>query len=141
MDGATGLLLFTLIAVGLLVPGIILLSRWKVTRILGLLIPGWCLVGTFGILATLLFLYFLVISSTGLIFFLIALSPLIIIGGLIATLTIGINNLMVGFAKGNIKVSKITIGFVLLGINFTILASIIILIVLFMNGFIPIALM
>ena len=134
MDGATGLLLFTLIAVGLLVPGIILLSRWKVNRILGLLIPGWCLVGTFGILATLLFLYFLVISSTGLIFFLIALSPLIIIGGLIATLTIGINNLMVGFAKG-------TIGFVLLGINFTILASIIILIVLFMNGFIPIALM
>lgn len=141
MDGATGLLLFTLIAVGLLVPGIILLSRWKVTRILGLLIPGWCLVGTFGILATLLFLYFLVISSTGLIFFLIALSPLIIIGGLIATLTIGINNLMVGFVKGNINASKITIGFVLLGINFTILASIIILIVLFMNGFIPIALM
>lgn len=144
MDSSSAVMLIIFVGLGMLLPGIILLNQWKQKKLLGLLIAGWCLVGTFVLISTLLLFFLITVYSYNLVLVAILLTPVTIIAGLIATLAIGINNLVAGFSKnkqGKFNNSKIAIGFVLLGINFTVIASIIILIVLFMNGYIPIALM
>lgn len=144
MSSSFAVMLVIFFGLGLLLPGTILLNQWKQKRILGLLISGWCLVGTFVLISTLLLFFLITVYSYNMVLVVVLLTPVTIIAGLIATLAIGINNLVAGFSKdkqGKFNNSKIAVGFVILGINFTVVAAIIILIVLFMNGFIPIALM
>ena len=70
----------------------------------------------------------------------IIITPFLIIAGLIVTLALGVEALTRGYEKPrNIKL--ITRGWVLIGINLSVVTSIIILLVLFMGGYIPIRLM
>ena len=65
--------------------------------------------------------------------------PLIIIVGLIVTLSFGINYLTEGYSLHDRK--KISTGWTLLIINSAVVTTIIVLLLMFMNGWIPIRLM
>ena len=140
MSGLTGFILILLAIAGTLVPGLIFVVNYKNTN-KGLYIAGWCLIGLIATAMTFGLFYFIVISWYSVLWLLILLIPLSVLGGLIATLTIGLNCLVKGFTKGNINKANIITGFVLLGVNNIVFFSIILLILLFTNGFIPISLM
>lgn len=142
MDGVTGFLIIVMGIAALLVPGIVLINQGKNNKTK--YIVGWCLVATVitGVSVGLGFL--IVMAGSSLLGWLILITPLLIIVGLILTVTYGIDCLVKGFSKdqdGQRNKSKIKTGFVLLGINATIFLSILTLIILFMNGLIPIRLM
>ena len=142
MDGVTGFLIIVTGIAALLVPGIVLINQGKNNKTK--YIVGWCLVATVitGVSVGLGFL--IVMAGSSLLGWLILITPLLIIVGLILTVTYGIDCLVKGFSKdqdGQRNKSKIKTGFVLLGINATIFLSILTLIILFMNGLIPIRLM
>lgn len=104
---------------------------------------GWIIIGTSSFSGTVLFI--LIALWTGYLYGLGLLAiPLLILAGLVASLTVGISNLAKGYAKdanGKRNHSLISSGWILLAINLTILVSIITLLVLFATGGIPIALM
>ena len=135
MDGVTGFLIIVMGIAALLVPGIVLINQGKNNKTK--YIVGWCLVATVitGVSVGLGFL--IVMAGSSLLGWLILITPLLIIVGLILTVTYGIDCLVKGFSKdqdGQRNKSKIKTGFVLLGINATIFLSILTLIILFMNG-------
>ena len=66
-------------------------------------------------------------------------SPLIILVGLIITLAYGINYLTDGYGQHDRR--KISIGWTLLIINSSVVTALIVLLLMFMNGWIPIRLM
>lgn len=143
MSGLLGFILVLLLVPALLVPGIIFINKGRGKNV-AMITIGWCIIGTIATALTfgtgLLFYYW----GTTVLTIVMIVSPLIIIAGLIVTVSLGITYLIKGYTRdkdGKINKRQITAGFVLLGINTLILAAIITLAIIFTSGLIPIALM
>ena len=134
---AAFLLINTFISV--LIGGIIFINLgYRFNRKLSLIKTGWIIIGVLSLLTTIGFAYLM--WTTGfIIVFLIFVLPFLILVGLVITLTLGISYIAFGFSK-HLR-DKITLGFVLIGINLAVLATVIVLLVMFMTGIIPIRLM
>lgn len=118
--------------IGGIIAGIILLVLgFRGKRILGLIRAGWIILGVIGIFLTLGFIELCIKTSLAIVFLIMGM-PLVILVGLIITLTFGI----AGLANKNYKV-----GVTFLIINLSVATAIIVLLVLFMTGIIPIRLM
>ena len=144
MDGISGTIIILLGLSAILVPGIILMRQGRANKTK--MIIGSILVGLVVTAATFfsVFLGVLMFGSSLLGLFLAA-TPFIIISGLIFTLAFGLSCLVKGYSKdenGNRPYKKsIIVGWVMIGINIAIVATFVILFVLFATGLIPIALM
>ena len=101
---------------------------------------GWIAIAVYAALAVAGIVYLCIESSFWVILLFICL-PIIIVVGLILTLSYGIYYLVEGNKKGNIDKRKVSIGLVCLIINAAIILTVGILIILFMSGLIPIRLM
>ena len=142
MSPITSFILVLLLASGILVPGIILIKNGKNNKTL--LIIGWVMVATLIAAAIFGLVFFIIVSGSSILGWLLFAVPFMIIAGLIVTLAFGIDCLTKGLTKdkeGNINKGKLITGIVLLAIHITVILSLIILVVLFANGLIPIALM
>ena len=115
-----------------LIAGIVLLMiGFKGARKLALIKAGWIIIGVLGILTTLAFIYLFMTSGLAIILLIFGL-PLLIIIGQIVTLVLGIGNLTNGSKK---------LGIVFLVIHLAVATTVIVLLVMFMTGLIPIRLM
>lgn len=108
-----------------------------------LIVIGWIIIGVSTLAGTILFLFVSWLSSYlfGLGLLMI---PLLILAGIVVSLTLGVSNLVNGYTKnenGKRNYQLVTSGWILLGLNITIVAAIFTLFMLFATGVIPIALM
>lgn len=134
---AAFLLINTFISV--LIGGIIFINLgYRFNRKLSLIKTGWIIIGVLSLLTTIGFAYLMWMTGF-IIVFLIFVLPFLILVGLVITLTLGISYIVFGFKK-HLR-DKITLGFVVIGINLAVLATVIVLLVMFMTGIIPIRLM
>ena len=118
--------------VGGITSGIILLILgFKGKRILGLIRAGWIILGAISIIITLGFIELCIKSSFAIVILIFGI-PLAILVGLIFTLTFALTN----FVNKNIK-----LGVTFLIINLAVATTVIVLLVMFMTGLIPIRLM
>ena len=101
---------------------------------------GWIVIAVYASLAITGLIY-LCIETAFWVVVLIVIMPLIILVGLILTLTYGIYYLVRGYQKGNVDKRKVSIGMTLLIINAAIILTVGVLLILFMSGIIPIRLM
>ena len=101
---------------------------------------GWIIIAVYVSLA-ITGLVYLCIETAFWVVILIVIMPLIILVGLILTLTYGIYYLVRGYQKGNVDKRKVSIGMTLLIINAAIILTVGVLLILFMSGIIPIRLM
>ena len=101
---------------------------------------GWIIIAAYASLA-ITGLVYLCIETAFWVVILIVIMPLIILVGLILTLTYGIYYLVRGYQKGNVDKRKVSIGMTLLIINAAIILTVGVLLILFMSGIIPIRLM
>ena len=101
---------------------------------------GWIVIAVYASLA-ITGLVYLCIETAFWVVILIVIMPLIILVGLIITLTYGIYYLVRGYQKGNVDKRKVSIGMTLLIINAAIILTVGVLLILFMSGIIPIRLM
>ena len=101
---------------------------------------GWIVIAVYASLAITGLIY-LCIETAFWVVILIVIMPLIILVGLILTLTYGIYYLVRGYQKGNVNKRKVSIGMTLLIINAAIILTVGVLLILFMSGIIPIRLM
>lgn len=101
---------------------------------------GWIVIAVYASLAITGLIY-LCIETAFWVVILIVIMPLIILVGLILTLTYGIYYLVMGYQKGNVDKRKVSIGMTLLIINAAIILTVGVLLILFMSGIIPIRLM
>ena len=101
---------------------------------------GWIVIAVYVSLA-ITGLVYLCIETAFWVVVLIVIMPLIILVGLILTLTYGIYYLVRGYQKGNVDKRKVSIGMTLLIINAAIILTVGVLLILFMSGIIPIRLM
>ena len=101
---------------------------------------GWIVIAVYASLAITGIIYLCIETSVWVFLLFIGL-PIIIMVGLILTLSYGIYYLIEGNKKGNIDKRKVSIGMVCLIINAAIILTVGILIILFMSGVIPIRLM
>ena len=124
------LAIITLI-LGLMAGIVLLILGFNGARKVAFIRAGWIIIGVLGIIITLVFIYISIPSGLGIIILIFSL-PLFIIVGQIITLTLGIANLANGSKK---------LGIVFLVIHVAIATTIIVLLVLFMTGIIPIRLM
>ena len=109
----------------------------------GLMIAGWIIVGVVSLLATAGFI-FLVMQTSFLVGLLFLFMPFIILLVFIISLAIGISYLILGYQRneeGRFDMVKIRIGWINIGINTTIIATLLTLLLMFMTGIIPIRLM
>ena len=116
---------------GLMAGILLLMIGFNGARKLALIKAGWIIIGVLGILTTLAFAYLFMTSGFAVIILIFGL-PLLIIIGQIITLTLGIANLANGSKK---------LGIVFLVIHVAVATTIIVLLVMFMTGVIPIRLM
>ena len=84
---------------------------------------------------------YLCIETTFWVILLLVGLPLVVVIGLICTLTIGIIYLVEGNKRGNVDKRKVSTGITCLIINASIVIAIMVLVILFMSGLIPIRLM
>lgn len=132
--------------IGLLIAGIILVNRGYKSdkdgkRNLNSIRLGWIFIGSASISATILTIWYAErVGFYSLFPILLFILPLIIIVGLITTLSIGISQLVDGYSKPRDN-KKIKVGWILLIINFSVFGLLATLLILFMSGLIPIALM
>ena len=132
--------------IGLLVAGIILVNRGYKSdkdgkRNLNNIRLGWIFIGSASINATILTIWYAErVGFYSLFPILLFILPLIIIAGLIATLSVGISQLVDGYSKPRDN-KKIKVGWILLIINLSVFGLLATLLILFMSGLIPIALM
>ena len=101
---------------------------------------GWIVIAVYASLA-ITGLVYLCIETAFWVVILIVIMPLIILVGLILTLTYGIYYLVRGYQKGNVDKRKVSIGMTCLIINAAIILTVGVLLILFMSGIIPIRLM
>ena len=145
MSGPALVLLCIIIISVTLVPGIVFINYGKTTKNYGFLIAGWILVGTISTAVT-FGLGYLIYESPSMVYtFLAICSPFLVFFGLLFTLAAGICFIIKGFYKDKdgsrpFKKSLIT-GWVLIGINITIVFSIILLLAFLATGIIPIRFM
>ena len=129
-------------AIAFLVVGIVFISfGYKGNRNLNKIKLGWIFVGISSIIATVLILWLgNNIGYFSLLGILIFIFPFIIIAGLIVTLSLGISGLATGYSKprNNAAIKR---GWTFLIINIAITTTIIVLLLMFMSGLIPIRLM
>ena len=129
-------------AIDFLVVGIVFISLgYKGNRNLNKIKLGWIFVGISSIIATVLILWLgNNIGYFSLLGILIFIFPFIIIAGLIVTLSLGISGLVSGYSKprNNAAIKR---GWAFLIINIAITTTIIVLLLMFMSGLIPIRLM
>ena len=123
-----GIITFVL---GLIAGIVLLMIGFKGAHKLALIKTGWIIIGTLGILTTLAFVYLFMTSGLAIILLIFGL-PLLIIIGQIVTLTLGIG----GLANGSKK-----LGIAFLVVHLAVATTIIVLLVMFMTGLIPIRLM
>ena len=118
--------------VGGITSGIVLLILgFKGARVLGLIRAGFIVLGVISIIITLGFIELCIKSSYAIVILIFGI-PLAILIGLIFTLT---------YAISSFVNKKIKTGIVFLVINLTVVTTIIVLLVMFMTGVIPIRLM
>ena len=129
-------------AITFLVVGIVFVSLgYKRNRDLNKIKLGWIFIGVSSIIATALLLWLgNNIGLYSLLGLLVFLFPVIILASLIATLTLGICGLVNGYSKPR-NPTYIKRGWIFLIINIALSTTLIVLLVLFMNGWIPIRLM
>ena len=129
-------------AIAFLVVGIVFISLgYKGNRNLNKIKLGWIFVGISSIIATVLILWLgNNIGYFSLLGILIFIFPFIILAGLIVTLSLGISGLATGYSKprNNAAIKR---GWTFLIINIAITTTIIVLLLMFMSGLIPIRLM
>lgn len=108
-----------------------------------LIVIGWIIIGVSTLAGTILF--FVVAWLSGYLFGLgLLMIPLLILAGIIVSLTLGVSNLVNGYTKnenGKRNYQLVISGWILLGLNITIVAAIFTLFMLFATGVIPIVLM
>jgi len=141
MDLLTLAIYLFLLAIPPLIVGVVLVAKGKQidengNRNTGILNAGWILILISGIQMGLSVIGAIMYGG---LFAIIFWFPLIIIVGLIVTLSFGINYLTEGYSLHDRK--KISTGWTLLIINSAVVATIIVLLLMFMNGWIPIRLM
>jgi hypothetical protein len=128
--------------IAFLVVGIVFISLgYKGKRNLNKIKLGWIFVGISSIIATVLILWLgNNIGYFSLLGILIFTFPFIILVGLIVTLSLGISGLVSGYSKprNNAAIKR---GWAFLIINIAITTTIIVLLLMFMSGLIPIRLM
>ena len=141
MSGEALFFLLLIITIGVVVTGVVLIRNGMkpVERKLGFIRAGWLIIGIHSVLITLLIVY-LAIRMSGILIWLLLLSPIIILLGLILTLSLGLTYIFDG-NKGEGDKKKRSIGIACLIINAVIVIALGTLIILFMNGLIPIRLM
>ena len=143
--GPLALVILIVVAIAALaVTGTLLVTEGKRSNSIRKIEAGWIVLGFLftGLTALLLFLIYL--YGSALLVILLIFSPLIIIVGLIVCLALGITRLINGFSKdinGKRSPSKITTGFVLLGIATLIIVMVVVLIILFQTSVIRISFM
>lgn len=101
---------------------------------------GWIVIAVYSALALTGLIYLCIETSFWVILLLLVL-PLVILVGLVLTLTYGIYYMVEGNKKGNFDKRKVSIGMTCLIINASIVLAVGVLIILFMSGLIPIRLM
>lgn len=119
------------LVLGLMAGIVLLILGFNGARKVVFIRAGWIIVGILSIIITLAFIYISIASGLGIIILIFGL-PLFIIVGQIFTLT---------YAISSFVNKKIKTGIVFLVINLTVVTTIIVLLVLFMTGIIPIRLM
>lgn len=136
--GSTALtLLFGLLFFAILVLSIVFLNlgyknrNKEGKRNIVLIVLGWVFLGLISIAATILIIHIIQYYSSIILVFLLFTSPLAILIGLILSLSFGITNLTFGYREKD--KSRITRGYVAIGIFVTIILAIVILIVWFSN--------
>jgi len=144
MDAFTLTILIIVIIVALALAGGLLVFNGKDNKDNKKILAGWIVLSVLFTGLTALLLFFVIMLRSATLTTLLFLSPLIILFGIIIGLCLGISRLTEGFSKkenGKRDPKKIVVGFVCLGIVLTIIATIIVLLVLFATGIIPIRFM
>lgn len=141
MDLLTFCFYLILIALPPFIIGVVLINKGKQVdengnRKTGKLHAGWILVLISSIQMGLSLVGAIMYGG---LFAIILWSPLIVLIGLIITLAYGINYLTDGYGQHDRR--KISIGWTLLIINSSVVTALIVLLLMFMNGWIPIRLM
>lgn len=141
MDLLTFCFYLILIALPPFIIGVVLINKGKQVdengnRKTGKLHAGWILVLISSIQMGLSLIGAIMYGG---LFAIILWSPLIVLVGLIITLAYGINYLTDGYGQHDRR--KISIGWTLLIINSSVVTALIVLLLMFMNGWIPIRLM
>ena len=119
------------LVLGLMAGIVLLMIGFNGARKLALIKAGWIIIGVLSIIITLAFVYLFMTSGLAIMILIFGL-PLLIIVGQIVTLSLGIGNLTNGSNK---------LGIVFLVIHLAVATTVIVLLVMFMTGFIPIRLM
>ena len=119
------------LVLGLMAGIVLLMIGFNGARKLALIKVGWIIIGVLSIIITLAFVYLFMTSGLAIMILIFGL-PLLIIVGQIVTLSLGIGNLTNGSKK---------LGIVFLVIHLAVATTVIVLLVMFMTGFIPIRLM
>ena len=129
-------------AIAFLVVGIVFISLgYKGNRNLNKIKLGWIFVGISSIIATVLILWLgNNIGSFSLLVFIIFILQFIIIAGWIVTLSFWLSGLVIGYSNPRNN-SAIKTGWTFLIINIASTSTIIVLLLMFMSGLIPIRLM
>lgn len=119
------------LVLGLMAGIVLLMIGFNGARKLALIKAGWIIIGVLSIIITLAFVYLFMTSGLAIMILIFGL-PLLIIVGQIVTLSLGIGNLTNGSNK---------LGIVFLVIHLAVATTVIVLLVMFMTGLIPIRLM
>ena len=119
------------LVLGLIAGIVLLMIGFNGARKLALIKVGWIIIGVLSIIITLAFVYLFITSGLAIMILIFGL-PLLIIVGQIVTLSLGIGNLTNGSKK---------LGIVFLVIHLAVATTVIVLLVMFMTGLIPIRLM
>ena len=119
------------LVLGLMAGIVLLMIGFNGARKLAFIRAGWIIIGVLSIIITLAFVYLFMTSGLAIMILIFGL-PLLIIVGQIVTLSLGIGNLTNGSKK---------LGIVFLVIHLAVATTVIVLLVMFMTGFIPIRLM
>ena len=104
---------------------------------------GWIIIGALSLVVT-GGIVFLAIETSFMVGFLFLILPLLVLIGLAITLSYGIFSLIVGYHKdkeGNIDIARVKVGWINIGVNIAIITAILVLLLMFMTGIIPIRLM
>ena len=145
MAGELLFALILLLTIGTVIAAVILFNKAKklgkdTDKGLAYTRAGWIVIAVYSALA-LTGLVYLCIETSFWVFVLIIGLPIVIIVGLILTISYGIYYMVEGNKKGNFDKRKVSIGMTCLIINASIVLAVGVLMILFMSGLIPIRLM
>ena len=145
MSGELLFALILLLTIGTVIAAVILFNKAKklgkdTDKGLAFTRAGWIVIAVYSALAITGIIY-LCIETSFWVFVLFIGLPIVIIVGLILTISYGIYYMVEGNKKGNFDKRKVSIGMTCLIINASIVLAVGVLMILFMSGLIPIRLM